>query len=93
MLIIQSELLILLGLVAAILLALRRRESRVERSSQHLAATESPASGVAEVLQLTTDGWAHHGWVREGTAEYRNAYNTPGLALRQSSGAMELGEQ
>jgi hypothetical protein len=47
---------------------------------------------VWEICRLEDGEWVHDSWAREHTAAYRDAYNTPGIALR-SYGELEEGVQ
>jgi hypothetical protein len=51
------------------------------------------SSDIQEVLHGQGDLWSHHGWVREGSKAWKDAYNTPGLALRDTKGHIEVGKQ
>jgi hypothetical protein len=94
---------------ALAVIAVRMGKLRGERGPQGIPgpsgpAGESPAHmilppqvngtpGISQVLKMHNGDWLHHGWVRDNSAAWQKAYDTPGLALRPSSGEIEPGVQ
>lgn len=54
----------------------------------------STGHGTWRVMHWQNGGWVPGDWVQEGTEAYRQAFDTPGLALQpETGGPVEMGKQ